>query len=603
MGFSTSTTSVFKALGLKVLLITFVFFLIETQLTPERYTNMDIESNSQSPTALCDFHSYPLPIDKATGFIPAGRGTSLKSLLASAGWCRSCRILNNGLQTKECELHEFGKGATLPLDLYIGDDRDRLPTIPTCIEVPWHLRISPGSRPYEAHLGGKDGPRVYHHAPPTQGMTTLRISSGNLKSPNIPVYKDRRYIALSHQWGTEPFIKLTEDNLAHLRLNIPYRDLRLTFRDAVDVTRELGVRYLWIDSLCIIQGSRTQSDWHQEVKTMASVYCNALLTLAASNAVDVRSGLFSRRKSLIANIGHVQHGSNGIMRPVFLAADPERHLERRGWVVQEHLLAPRTVHMADNIAWKCREVTVKWLFSTYFVFPQEPVVKIWTTGIERSNCFSLWNQTVMRYSGCLLSEPNDKLVAIGGLAKPSWSWASVEGPIKFQSLHEGAIPLVTFGEASSTPVASDEFGELRSGFIEVKVRLIVLGAPEDGGLRDLLYNDAFLRVSLDDFLSTDYGDLYMLPLAKHERDQRYWSLLLCPKPSNMTPQTPQYQRLGIVTTDLKRGLEYFSDGYAPWMLAGWWPRMFYPRSAGEKIAHGFTAEDFDGTDLQSFRLV
>lgn len=67
------------------------------------------------------------------------------------------------------------------------------------------------------------------------------------------------YITLSHCWGEAIFLKLIKTTFPMLRQGIPFEDLPATFRDAVNVCRELGVQYIWIDSLCIFHDSR--SDW------------------------------------------------------------------------------------------------------------------------------------------------------------------------------------------------------------------------------------------------------------------------------------------------------------------------------------------------------
>ena len=63
-------------------------------------------------------------------------------------------------------------------------------------------------------------------------------------------------------------------------------------QDAVVVTRLLGLRYLWIDSLCIIQDSK--SDWEEEGSKMDQVYKNAYVTLAATSATTSHDGFLQR---------------------------------------------------------------------------------------------------------------------------------------------------------------------------------------------------------------------------------------------------------------------------------------------------------------------
>lgn len=64
-----------------------------------------------------------------------------------------------------------------------------------------------------------------------------------------------RYSTLSHCWGSEPFLQLTEQNFDTFMERIPFSQLPQTFKDAIQITRELDISYLWIDSLCIKQGN------------------------------------------------------------------------------------------------------------------------------------------------------------------------------------------------------------------------------------------------------------------------------------------------------------------------------------------------------------
>src|SRR5450432_78162 len=64
------------------------------------------------------------------------------------------------------------------------------------------------------------------------------------------------YITLSHRWGGAGMIRLISDTFDEFRTNIPLSMLPQTFKDAITVTKHLDVRYLWIDSLCILQDSK-----------------------------------------------------------------------------------------------------------------------------------------------------------------------------------------------------------------------------------------------------------------------------------------------------------------------------------------------------------
>lgn len=103
------------------------------------------------------------------------------------------------------------------------------------------------------------------------------------------------WVALSHCWGkmeNHP-VRTTRQTLAQHLEHIPISSLPKTFQDAIVATRALGVRFLWIDSLCIVQDD--ENDWWRESQMMGTIYEHAVLTLAASAAPDSTYGLFIER--------------------------------------------------------------------------------------------------------------------------------------------------------------------------------------------------------------------------------------------------------------------------------------------------------------------
>lgn len=105
------------------------------------------------------------------------------------------------------------------------------------------------------------------------------------------------YVTLSHCWGKVPLIQLLRSNMEAFRLGITKDDLPKTFQDALVVTRRLGVSYLWIDSLCILQDKDDLSDWAKESAMMGRVYSNSYCNISASAAVDSSRGLFFPRSA------------------------------------------------------------------------------------------------------------------------------------------------------------------------------------------------------------------------------------------------------------------------------------------------------------------
>jgi hypothetical protein len=179
------------------------------------------------------------------------------------------------------------------------------------------------------------------------------------------------YVTLSHRWGSTPFLKLTRPKLASFLKGISLRDLPQTFQDAVKVTRELEKRWLWIDALCIVQEDEDLKDWLEESSTMEQVYANSYCNISATAATDNSKGLFGHRdmdwkwiESVTLNTQHLQNSSEGRVGCTILDLSFwEKYVDnapvnRRSWVYQERLLAPRVLHFCeDQIAFECREVS------------------------------------------------------------------------------------------------------------------------------------------------------------------------------------------------------------------------------------------------------
>jgi hypothetical protein len=229
-------------------------------------------------------------------------------------------------------------------------------------------------------------------------LPTRLIDVGDLEEVNLRLLetKDEKpvsseYIALSHPWGNtkvyEPFSTLREDisgkarDLESFKQSIPYDDLPATFKDAVDCTRQLGVRYLWIDSICIIQGK--DGDFNEEAKKMEEVFSGAYCVLAASRANSQLDGFLGPRHQ--RDFVTFQRGSE---QPFYICKTIdnfskdviEGSLNKRGWVLQERALARRTIYFTKTQTYfecgrgiRCETLTSmqKWVISSV----QQPSAK------------------------------------------------------------------------------------------------------------------------------------------------------------------------------------------------------------------------------------
>lgn len=120
------------------------------------------------------------------------------------------------------------------------------------------------------------------------------------------------------------------ENVHDLCHGIEENNLPRTFKDAVQITRRLGVRYLWLDSLCIVQDD--PHDWARESAVMGEVYRNGLFNISATGARDSTQGT-----------------SWGVIRAEFWNDNVERAaLNRQGWVLQERILSRRVLHFSKE---------------------------------------------------------------------------------------------------------------------------------------------------------------------------------------------------------------------------------------------------------------
>lgn len=190
-----------------------------------------------------------------------------------------------------------------------------------------------------------------------------------------------RWVALSHCWGNAVPIKTTTSTIDEFAEGLPAQ-MPKTFADAIFVTRALGQRYLWIDSLCIIQDS--SDDWMAESSLMNQVYSQALFTIVADAAEDSTSGFLqpparqAKETSVVhydlgaaaaendpacRGVVHVrERGELAFQLPYHDFRESSRSeepicskLSTRAWAFQERLLSPRTLHFGPSeMAWECR---------------------------------------------------------------------------------------------------------------------------------------------------------------------------------------------------------------------------------------------------------
>lgn len=169
------------------------------------------------------------------------------------------------------------------------------------------------------------------------------------------ISKDSRYLALSHCWGPQSHRPYnTVANNIHERYRyLSMLTLPQSFGDAVAITRRLSFKYLWIDSLCIIQDQR--GDWEVEVALMGDTFANAFCTLAAASSPSSFDGCRIRSDSTKRT--RFTDATFGDKRVRIFERCPEdwnseymtTPLQKRAWVLQERLLSRRSVIFSTNM--------------------------------------------------------------------------------------------------------------------------------------------------------------------------------------------------------------------------------------------------------------
>lgn len=151
------------------------------------------------------------------------------------------------------------------------------------------------------------------------------------------------YLCLNHCWGGVEPQRLTDSTLTTFLEAIPWEHLLLTFQHAVSITARLGFKYLWIDSLCILQDSI--ADWRDEGVNMCSIYPGAHLTLATIASSDDDGGLIDSSDSDLDEhdtlVHHSPHDQDETLYGVYARTSEELFLEnnlplqKRAWLYQE----------------------------------------------------------------------------------------------------------------------------------------------------------------------------------------------------------------------------------------------------------------------------
>jgi len=284
---------------------------------------------------------------------------------------------------------------------------------------------------------------------------SIRLLDTTSEKPNGP------YATLSHCWGENPsFLTLTATNIEDFHKSIPLDKLPKSFSDVITTCNRMGLSYLWIDSLCIIQsGEGSKEDWLFHAKEMHFVYLNCALNIAIDHAKNPNVGAFVERNparlqpcSVLSLYLDDLHRSfeptylRGERQPVqaitnnpvpvynlhtradlYAEIRDSMPLSKRGWVLQEGLLSPRKLHfLPDRISWQCDECRDlnehehtrygQGYQSLLSRKEDEIQINLCSEWIKREPIWSWWKLVHIYTKKHFSNADDDKLVALGALA-------------------------------------------------------------------------------------------------------------------------------------------------------------------------------------------
>ncbi|KAM7211285.1 chromosome transmission fidelity [Rhypophila decipiens] len=337
-----------------------------------------------------------------------------------------------------------------------------------------------------------------------------------------------RYICLSYCWGGAQFIRTSNETLQSHATGIQFDELPEAFQDTVAVARALGVHYVWIDSLCIIQDDST--DWVRELSGMADVYCRSYPTVAAGWVDMPHSGCLPPSDKGV-KVGSVTVQQNFHFRETRFNKDFP--LLSRAWTYHERILSSRILYFSrQELIWDCQEVRKCECGNVGDARSHEldrrkfyKLVSDQQSPENRARDHAeLWRTMVREYTAHSLTYLSDMLPAIQGLAvqmqrhrkseylaglwrdtliqdmcwrttndhsrisnhntsrartphnqqqAPTWSWVSVDSAIEFTRLNSQKkvlqYPLILDIQVQ---LPNLQTGQCRNGFIELESSLV-----------------------------------------------------------------------------------------------------------------------------------
>ncbi|RYO74950.1 hypothetical protein DL764_010632 [Monosporascus ibericus] len=397
-----------------------------------------------------------------------------------------------------------------------------------------------------------------------ENMDVLQVRLYNEVGTKDPVLQ---FGSSSHSWGKSQPLRTLKNNVVSHTNGIAIESVPRTFQDAIRVTRHLDIRYLWIDSLCIVQDDG--DDWAKEATKMADYYTGAEVVIATSSSTGCTQGFLGARPEIMKGTLQIPRykgsqkllplhfreallgDSGSIARQVGYQKDT---LWTRGWCYQERLLARRYLSFGRReLLWECNaachcessDVSNPDLGidaeNTGTGSDHDYNLSLGLSRSSKADLYKFWMvKVVQHYAHRSLTKYTDRLVAVQGVAAvlekhlgdeyvygiwkgdalwglswstradpgatgprvpldiaPTWSWASLYGPVEYRLWPERtwSVEFLGFGspeeklEANrASPLSIELRSQLLTAHLETAdddinpLRLVLQDKGRDAGL-------------------------------------------------------------------------------------------------------------------------
>ncbi|KAF7951091.1 uncharacterized protein EAE97_002642 [Botrytis byssoidea] len=216
-----------------------------------------------------------------------------------------------------------------------------------------------------------------------------------------------------------------QHTLSKYKLGLPEHKIPQLFQDAIAVSRGIGIQYLWVDALCILQDVR--EDWEREAFMMSDIFYHSFITIGAATARSCHDSILDPREDLSCTLGFQSSLLKEVVGSYCIYLSKMSHKRpsdtdlsnsiwtNRGWVWQEQIMTQRLlvfgrkmVHLKCHGCIYSENGTVSNVFTSYILRAS----KFHTTDMLTGD----WEKWMNDFSGRQFTFPSDKLASVSGLA-------------------------------------------------------------------------------------------------------------------------------------------------------------------------------------------